>query len=430
MVKIQDDTSITVPGSVELSQAQLRLLATAYLPLIGTDAFSIYMFLASDSSLGPTGNTRFGKDLVSCLGRPYESIVQACRMLEGIGLLLTFSKCDDRGATQAILVPQVPLPPQDLFRGKIGGLLLQRVGQKRFESIQAQFPLARLSTEGYFDSTESGYSVFGDSQDTIEKGDIDAISRSKMEALRSSLNNCLKDLGFTIKVLHGPLEDQDFEEPVLQQIIFYGCTVKQAAQIIVDSTSDTTGIFSFARFKEILRDRLSFALPVEEDNSGQLKGEIALGGDALSQDLRAMDETPCGVYIAQLIRARKLPKWIADLVSHFQADYQLREGVINAIFSYCIKRNDNVIPSPNFFDVVASSLVKKHPDSAYTTLLTLKEQEDRIALKKKKNQERTEKAKRILQGGGNLPASNAVKKKDDGDRKDEKPKPDFSDVEW
>lgn len=384
MVIIDESAALTVSRSLSLSEKDLKILSLAYLPLIGTDGLSLYLLFALDKSLEIGGECRFAKDLATALGRPIEAITEASRMLEGAGLLRTFSK-ESKHGLEVLFSPSMPLSPMEFFSGELGNLLLSKVGQKRFESIQYQFDLGgELKTDGFVDSTEAASSVFGSQIEdgiSLERKGDDAGKRT----LEKAIENELSHLGFTLKVLGDDLDS------VISISILYGLTSTLIARLIAEST-DSDGIFHLESFKSLVRDRAAFARPLDLDDGKKSKSGLK-GNGKLSELSRTLDSLDTPEYLARSLKLTKAPGELLDIAEKMAEQYRYPKGVVNAIFDYCIKKTKSV-PSSVYIDKVAISLLPKHPTDAYSAQLCLKEaqvQTRRSIQRKKEVDERLQK---------------------------------------
>lgn len=382
MVLIEDSTALTVASPLSLSEDDLRLLATGYAPLMGTEALSLYLLLSSDSSFGSRGHSRFGKDLATATHLSLEAIMGAGRKLEGMGLLRTMSRETEKGAEVLFLVQPV-MDAHSFLTSDYGQMLLKAVGQKRFEAIESLFPSATLVTEGFIDATESGAQVFGAEKLNSTKPTVIAPG---LQVLQAAVSGELNKLGLSLKVLGDDLNS------VLGDAVLYGATAELVARLVNECTG-SNGVFHLENFRQALADRMTFARPLEENEKEDEAKTPALTDSATSNLIRVLEEMATADYLASYLHVEKAPESLMMLAGQLQRQYGFSSGVINTIFDYCFKKTKSV-PSPAFIEKVALSILPRRPKNAYEASLCLTEARTEIKRKNQKRQKGLEQARR------------------------------------
>lgn len=403
---ITDESALTVGKNFELSPADLRLLSCGYLPILGAEAFSLYLTLCYDWNFGKNGGFRFGKDLFSASGLSQEKVQEARRRLEATDLLHTYYKENKDGASFVLKL----LPPrrfEDFFSDPVfSSLLSNRVGGKRNDLLRGLFADQILPTDGFVDVSETPDSVFP--SDTISSV-IPADTRfkneekSKANILKTSLDHELSTFGMSVKVLGSDADE------VLSLGIFYACDAKTLARAVADSTS-SDNIFAIERFRQLLTDRMTYARTLDDD---QGKSDSFFGNSVAAKQFAAMDEISVPEFIARVLNLSKAPKTLLDTVGQIQDDYGFSNGVINALISFVVQKTHSV-PNEKYIEKVALSLAPLHPGNAYQAALILKEGQSQMKERKKRAGKAREalkaKAKEMLENGEKEKATESAEK--------------------
>lgn len=406
MVVLDESTAVTVSSRTSLSPLDIRMLSLAYLPLVGSDAVSVYLLLAEDTSFRNGGSARFVRDLTSASGISLENLTSACRQLEGAGLLRTMYRESERGE-EVILTVLKPCSPADLLSSELGKIILERVGQPRFESIRAQLTEPVPSSEGFIDCTESGAMVFGLSESGLPPRGGKKRGKGADSTFAKSISEALSQLGYSLKILG---EDTD---SVFAQAVMYGCTAQVTTRLIADSTG-SDGVFRADVFRRLIRDRMSFARPVDDEPVNERQ---SLGDRRSAALVKSLDTLSTPEYLARVLNVTRAPQELLDLAVKMNTEYGYSSGVVNAVFDYCFKVTRSV-PNTLYIDKVAVSLLPKHPKDAYAAALALKEarieKKTREKAKKQSSEKLRERAKAAVENaGGKQPSKAAARKADE-----------------
>lgn len=133
-----------------------------YQPLIGSEASSLYFTLLSEIPLqngaGPEG---LHADLLSSMDCGLPQFYEARKKLEGIGLLDVFFKEDPSLGACFIYELLEPMEPLAFFNDNVlSFLLLEKVGQRRFDQLVQLFKPRSFSTNNYQKITKKFLDVF------------------------------------------------------------------------------------------------------------------------------------------------------------------------------------------------------------------------------------------------------------------------------
>lgn len=136
-----------------LSDVDQRIVTALYQPLIGLSAYSLYMVLTEESrSAAGQRQEKLTAELLSSLDIGVAEFYQARIRLEAVGLLRTYKKKSEEQVYVYELHP--PLSASDFFADDvISLLLLERVGEKKFQALRKKYVEPPLDQAAYQDIT-------------------------------------------------------------------------------------------------------------------------------------------------------------------------------------------------------------------------------------------------------------------------------------
>lgn len=123
-----------------IAESEYRVISQLYLPIIHSNAYSLYLCLSHQLSPEHWNSGEFShRYLMQALGLELRAIVSAREQLEGIGLLTT-SRILEEETLEYTLQP--PLTPYEFFQSDVlTFLLLNRIGQAAYRMLHKQLSL-------------------------------------------------------------------------------------------------------------------------------------------------------------------------------------------------------------------------------------------------------------------------------------------------
>lgn len=357
MISLKNDSSFTVFCSFFLSEEDLSVLVKCYLPLIGNDAFSLYFALYGNENLRAGGNVRFVKDFLNACHFSLTQLNVSKRRLEGMGLLKTFYK-ESQGGEDFNLVLEKPLQGNAfLSNPALQSLLAQMIGEKNLDILTKSFPPSNVAFQNYIDASSSLAEVYSSSGLGVDLPEKIVINNNDNKNGTFDLKELTKELGkfnLSLEILRSN------KDKVISLAILNGFRPKTIASLINDSVN-TKNVFSYETFCKYLKEKARYSTSnVDYGYGASIKSS--------DQKLKLLDSLPSNEYLQQKLKVNKLPTSLLDLVYKLHEEYHYSNGVINAIFDYCISREEaGGLPNDTYIEKVAVSLLPIHPTSAYET---------------------------------------------------------------
>ncbi len=140
---------------------EMLTVTRLYLPLIGSEAFSLYMVLKADvDSFRCWGDEGAHVSLMSMTGQDMKQLFEARKTLEGIGLLQTYLRTE-KDVRHYVYELQPPLSPNQFFTdGMLNVYLYNKLGKTTFHKIKRDMVVESLAEEGFEQVTHSFNEVF------------------------------------------------------------------------------------------------------------------------------------------------------------------------------------------------------------------------------------------------------------------------------
>ena len=165
---------ITIYASTTINSDDVNVITLLYSPLIGADAYKMYMTLHSllnRTSL--TSHTLLHKEILDILGLDRKTFAQARLKLEAIGLLSTYEH-----ENEYIFLLKSPLTAKGfLSDGVLGMYLYSILGDSEFRRIQKLFQITKVDKTNFVEITASFDDVFKSIEDIEIKNDEYIVDR-------------------------------------------------------------------------------------------------------------------------------------------------------------------------------------------------------------------------------------------------------------
>ncbi|PZL75885.1 helicase DnaB [Enterococcus plantarum] len=160
--------------SYPLSNQEQAVLTLLYQPIIGAEAFSLYLTLLSEVEESGVSESLFHADLITMMDMSIKQIQTARKKLEGIGLLGTFVKDDSELGAHFFYRLNHPETAERFFKDEVLSLtLLNIVGQRKLDKLFDRFKPKFINLTGFAEVSASFKEVYQFKEEQI-------ISQSKL----------------------------------------------------------------------------------------------------------------------------------------------------------------------------------------------------------------------------------------------------------
>lgn len=360
------------PLSTEGKDALIYL----YQPIIDSDGLALYLSLVADHQAGnasmPTDFVIL--DLLNAMNVGMQRFIQARQKLEGIGLLRTFEKNDPQQETSYLFQLQEPVHPLAFFQDELYSyLLLNRVGERKFNQLVSLFQPQKITIESYQETTSSFTAAYG--LDTQRF----AASESTLQAVRQSFqeeNQPLRleenaiDWDFLLyEAQRRYIRSENFTEAFKQKLLMYhalyGYDVLELLDLMADNVSLTTGEVDQKRLEQavIRKSRQSFNKTASREDpqaESQLRRFNTLKQNGFSEnDILLIQESEHTAPIP-FLKAIKVEKnsFMTDseqwLIKGLVERSPLPNSVINVLVHYALVVQNNAALNASYINNIAA----------------------------------------------------------------------------
>lgn len=341
-----------------VSNVDKDVMVELYQPLVGANATILYLTLLKQKRNEDEENEYQLTHLLNILQFTPAQFLSARRMLEGVGLLRSYSN----EARQYIYVLYAPKNPKDFFDDVLfKGLLIQSIGEKETKKLASRYKVNLEIEQGFNEVSASFVDIFHPNYDdaAFKKNFKDSFVGHDEGRIRINFNDDLftKYLSDTLGNPELTVGKRDLKE-IARYSTLFGFSEKQMAAVVASVyNQEVTPKIDFAKL----------ALKAEEELRSKpnisLEMNVMKGNDPISEKCRLMDETSPAKYLRILQNNTKVSKSDLQIVESLSKNYGFTNGVINAIIDYALAMCDNTL-NLNYCEKVASSLARANVKTA------------------------------------------------------------------
>ncbi|MFA6829533.1 MAG: DnaD domain protein [Bacilli bacterium] len=380
---IEKDSMMSLYSDFTLSATDEQVLSLLYLPIIKSDAFSLFEIFHS-LSLSKAGNGCFQHELVqSLLGIEDIKFIDACEHLEAVGLLETYRKENSEDKTIHYVYKLIPpATPKKFFDDVLlRSSLCCFVNQKTYISLKTYFKITPANINDSYKNISSKfkevYSLdLSESENAIvDNGNLNIEKNYKCQSSFSfkKMMELIKKDGFNIRTI------SEYESRIKDICVLFGISESECAQLAEKNTS-TDDVFVFSGFSSDAKKLKKYS--VVRNN---ITDDEYYGNSETSKYLMAFTTIIPKDYLS--IRLNGEPaKFMTDEIIKLHNDLNLNDSVINVVLDYSLKKTNGEF-NCSFIEKVAYTLADQNVTSAYQamSILNSRDFEKNKAKNKKKN---------------------------------------------
>ncbi|SDH74998.1 replication initiation and membrane attachment family protein [Alteribacillus bidgolensis] len=411
----------------QLGNREHKTLQLLYQPLTGATAISLYNMLWSklEKDCFWSGEATH-HELMAMLNLPLDDIYDARRILEGIGLMRTFRRQEEK-STFFIYELQPPMTPAQFFQNDVLSVFLyNKLGKDRYIQLRSRFLIEAVDTRAYSEVTAAFNDVFSSLQysEINPRNNLSNVEEDKeLEGDYHEQNIHFNESAFDFDLLKADLPvfikgDKLLNEPiksVIRRLAFvYRLDPLEMSRIVQQSLSNDD-LIDEAELRRKVQDWYRFEYGSEPPALG-LRTQPAQHRTMSEKEpvtekekmILFYEQTSPLAFLESISDGAKVPLSDVKLVESLIFDYQLQPGVVNVLIDYVLKTN-NMKLNQNLVQKIAGHWSRKH-------IQTVKEAMD---LAKKEYQTRKQ---RQPAGGGEMNTAGQARSYRPYVRKDKLPK--------
>ena len=392
MLILEEQSSFTLYRDYSLSERDRQVLSLLYLPIIKSDAFSLYFRLNDLSYLKLGQDYFYHQEVRNQLGLTIPSFLRARSLLEGIGLRETFRKTSfgDDGRKKVTYIYHLlpPASPKKFFSDLVlKSLLISEIGNKKYFSIRNYFkaaePFKDNDAENVSCSFKDAYSskLQGDERILLSGDSLqDKNYKSPIQLDEKGIISGLEKTSYPIAAV-----EKDRKE-IAALSSLYGINKDDICSLIEKNT-DSNGKFYRDTFKDSVRNFISYGKKEVEIDEKDISGS-----NKEARFRQAFQSRTPKEYLTQVFNAdptKPMLMEIEDLRNRFGFD----NSIINVILDYSLRRTKKEF-NKVFIEKVAFKLSGYQVSSVYDARAVLKSRDFEVqrSLGRKKTKSREEEA--------------------------------------
>jgi len=373
---VDSKSKFNIYSSFILSNEDVSCISLLYAPLIGSDAFLVYMgfeSLLSRNNLKSEELTHGAfYDMFSLSEKTF---LDARLKLEAIGLLMTYVNSD--GNYIYSVLP--PLTPKNFIKdASLGAYLYSQVGSETFDYLYNHFKIEKIDKQEYKNITKSFDEVFDSNIDdlkTLKKFDYilgkNTNNSIKVKDINFDFDKFIKEIN--IDYLEFGITD-DFKRKIINSSYVYGFKVTEMVSLYNDSINKFN-YFDYSIFKKKANVLFTFLRNRKAPELNTKSNDNIKSNDLISY----LDNSSAERIISDLVPNYD-SKYLNTVLSIYE-NIDLPRGVLNCMIIKVLKDKGGDLPSLSYFKKVAESWVLDNvlsTEDAIKYITTLKESKNNI----------------------------------------------------
>ncbi len=341
-----------------ISSEDTRVLTLLYQPLIGDEAFGLYMMLINLVDRNILKSKLLSMSfLLDVLNLKENSFKKAKEKLEAVGLLTAFVKDEI-----SLFKLSMPLKAKQFFtHGILGAYLKSEIGEENFSVLFDFFTVREVSLKGYLNETKAFDEVFSVKDLSVIESDKFILSRKNGEGIILKEEFDFEKLYETLppRIKRKRIYTKRIIDQISSIMYVYQFTNDEMASILSDAYDEENKTVFYERLA--LNSRIYF-----ENNYGEIEfSKKEKSKDSIDLSLIKPQDI-ISLYSNKMTNISFALDTIRDFVSRNAVDI----GIINAVIITALKYHDD-LPSINYLEKVLANWLSrgiKTSEDAYKLL--------------------------------------------------------------
>lgn len=329
-----------------ITSEKIKILTNLYQPIIGFSAISLYLTFFYDLNNKSLESDEFTHHHLMCnMQLKLDSIIDARRRLEGIGLLKTYIKTDE--VNNYIYVLYSPLSAYEFFNHPILNVVLyNNIGSVEYDKLQKFYKIPRINIKDYQDITSSFESVYSSSINTNLLFDNHEIIKDNFKklAIKSDFDIELLITSIPKRLVNEKCFTEEIKELIINLSYIYKID-NMNMQGLVRSSLNERGLIDKNELRKSARNYYQF------ENNGRLPTLIynrqpeylktPLGSDSrLAKMIYMFENTSPYDFLRKSYGNTEPTNRDKKLIENLMLEQKLNPGVVNVLIDYVLKINN------------------------------------------------------------------------------------------
>lgn len=398
---LKPTTIYTVYGSPQLDESRQQSLLYLYQPIIGAEALSLYLNLSADITVEGTSPELMHADLLAAIDNGLAAMLKAREKLEGIGLMNTFQKEDNELGLLLFYQLINPLMPSDFFQDALMCyLLMEKIGQRRFNRSVERFRPKQISTEGLTDVTKRFRDIYR-FEETRFAANTELFDETHDKFIEQEISTNTFDWVFfkqQLKKFNLSLAEEDQGKiEALHQM--YGIDEMEMLDFAVKSSERNQIQLSFLR-NLIIKSKKAKSVDTEIEVSVLTDRNFTGDFSKAEQEIIRQSETIPPIKYLQAIKNQKGGyetnqeiRLVEDLISR----HLFPNSVVNILINYILVIQNQAVINQNYLNAIANDWAQRKIQRPEEAIVHVR-QADQKLVKKKTTGRRSNTSGRKIQG--------------------------------
>jgi len=354
-----------------LDNDERNVFTLLYQPLLGQDAYTLYLTLWSlierSRLKSPVYFHDFLYDLIKLTPKDFE---EARKKLEALGLVVVYKKNDEY-----LYEIKVPLTAEEFIKdGSLGVYLYKIVGESHFEKLINLFKISEIEKDGFENITNNFCDVFEAVEEMINVED---------QLLNKSKSKLTLETDFDFELFFDGLSKNYVDKRKITQKV--KDAIKRVAYIYSFDEIDMQKVFMDAITKDrtvdldVLSKSANKWYNFERESNKETR-KLKHNQEDTTPKKSTMNETDYLNYFKtispiKLLENESGQKAASSEIKVIEQLYEktsLKEEVINVLIAYVLGIKENVFPSFNYFEKIASEWSRNDLTTAEAALEYIK----------------------------------------------------------
>ncbi len=329
-----------------ITSEKIKILTNLYQPIIGYTAVSLFLTFFNDLKNKSLASEEYSHHhLMTSMQLKLDSIFDARRKLEGIGLLKTYLKKGEIDSYIYILYS--PISAYEFFNHPILNVVLyNNIGQVEYEKLQAYYKMPRIFVKDYQDITSSFEEVYTSNTNTnllFDNKDIQDDKKLNLE-IKSNFDIELLISSIPKRLVSDKCFNAEIKDLILKLAYLYKID-NLSMQGLVRSSLNERGLVDKNELMTSCRNYYRF------ENNGRLPTLIynkqpdylktPLGSDSkLAKMIYMFENTSPYDFLRKSYGNVEPTNRDKKLIENLMLEQKLNPGVVNVLIDYILKVNN------------------------------------------------------------------------------------------
>ena len=359
MALINEKAKLTIMSNFSLSSDDMTVMSLLYAPLIGGDAYMLYMaFTALLERNNLKSEEYTHEEFFNIYSFKAKSFISAKDKLEGIGLLITY--LDNDGNYLYIVNP--PLTARGFLKDATLGLYLySKVGKETFDQIYKHFKIEKIEKNNFQNITKSFDDVFDSILVSDQTYDKFAYVLGRKAAQSIKINHQKFDFDYFTKNIDKMLLETgitaNFQTQIINLAFVYGFNEDEMVGLFNDSINKS-GYYDYRLLKRNANTLFRFKRNMEAPKLKEKTEETEEVDNLVTwlENSSAKDILESNY--------KDFPPAYLETVNDIYANIDLPRGVLNVMILKVLSDKGGELPSLKYFKKMSQTWIE---DNIFST---------------------------------------------------------------